>query len=184
MGLSCQSLPGSSPLVSKGLRIKTSEERDLNPHFPFHVTLHSTSGVEEMMSFSPAEAVPLDIDKLSIDASIDYSCATYWKTYPHPLVDVFPSRYNWMPRRILFPLRRRSWIVTMSYRSRLGLVGKAVGEGTIALVSRGRALPRTSSGWQREQCHQQSPHLKAAGAGVCLEAVFEEYSECTGEEIL
>ena len=72
----------------------------------------------------------------------------------------------------------------MSYRSRLGLVGKAVGEGTIALVSRGRALPRTSSGWQQEQCHQQRPHLRTAGAGLCLEAVFEEHSECKGEEIL
>lgn len=47
-----------------------------------------------MISFPPAEAVPLDIDKLSIDASIDYCGAAYWKTYPHPLVDIFPSRYN------------------------------------------------------------------------------------------
>lgn len=37
-------------------------------------------GSEEMISFPPAGAVPLDIDKLSIDASIDYRCATYWKT--------------------------------------------------------------------------------------------------------
>lgn len=86
-----------------------------------------------------------------------------------------------MSRGILFPLRRRGWIVTKSYRSRLGLVGKVVAEGTIALVSSGRALPRRSSRWQQEQCHDQNLHLRTAGDGLYLEAVFEEHSECKGK---
>lgn len=51
-------------------------------------------GLGEMISLPPAGAVLLDTDKLSIDASIDYCCATYWKTQPHPFVDVFPSHHN------------------------------------------------------------------------------------------